>query len=105
MRVRTAAQPKPGTRRAKALYLLIERGAMTSAEFSAALGIRPDCLNAVVRDFVVRGVMVRTPLEENRPRYRYTMAEGAEFRRPARAVAVAAGQPFDRPCFFRRDVI
>ena len=68
-----------------ALDVLLEHGALTSSEFSAALGIAPGELNTVVRDFVEHGVMVRTPVPCARKSYRYTFADGIEVRRPPRS--------------------
>lgn len=79
MRVRRTWRPQPGTMRESAFKVLHERGGtLTSAEFSAALGIPPDRLNGVVRDFIASGVMVRTPVEGMCWRYVYTFGPEAD---------------------------
>jgi hypothetical protein len=78
MRVAGTWRPRPGTMREAAYRTLYERGGtLTSAEFSAALGIAPDRLNTVVRDFVAAGVMVRTQVEGFRCRFVYTFGPEA----------------------------
>lgn len=79
MRVPRTWRPRPGTMREAAFNMLHERGGvLTSAEFSAALGVAPDRLNTVVRDFVTAGVMVRTQVDGFRWRFVYTFGPAAE---------------------------